>query len=205
MGAEEAVQFLHWCGLDVEHQQLFRCCFLEVAQHLGMVFVPIHEPAPLELPFGSNALARQGAFVGRSELALVMLQTRAQPIKGLAGVEDEQGLGVIPVKVTEVAAAFDKRGLIAVASAPRGARDAIHVGVGGPAIDALQQQPAFSSVAVQCQGKSVGTPVHRRDAIRGEVVVKGGGAALVEADQEDAGLIGAAHASLQRSSCQSAR
>ena len=82
MGAEEAVQVFHWCGLDVEQQQLLGCCVLEVAQHLGMVFVPIHEPAPLELAFGSNALARQGAFVGRSELALVMLRRERSQSNG---------------------------------------------------------------------------------------------------------------------------
>ena len=146
--------------MDVERQQLARGGGLEVAQHLGMVLVPVLQPAPLELALGADALIGEGPLIGRGELALVVLQAGAQPIKGIAGVEDEQGFGVIPVQFTEVAAAFDQGSAIAVAPAPGGAGDAVHVGVGRPAIDALQQRPALSTVVVEGQGQGVGPPVH---------------------------------------------
>lgn len=66
-----------------------------------------------------------------------MLHARSQPIKGITGVEDEQGLWVLLVQFTEVAAAFDQWGGVAVAVAPRGTGDAVHVGVGRPAINAF--------------------------------------------------------------------
>ena len=56
MGFQEAVQLLHRGGLDVEQQQLAWRSGLEIAQHLGMVLVPIPEPASFELSFGVNAL-----------------------------------------------------------------------------------------------------------------------------------------------------
>ena len=63
---------------------------------------------------------------------------------------------------------------------------------------------SFSSVVVQSQGKCVGTPVHRGNAVGLEVVVERRGSAFVEPDQEDPGeAVG--HPSLQRSSCQRAR
>lgn len=83
--------------MDVERQQLARGGGLEVAQHLGMVLVPVLQPAPLELALGADALIGEGPLIGRGELALVVLQAGAQPIKGIAGVEDEHGVGVLPV------------------------------------------------------------------------------------------------------------
>jgi len=72
-----------------------------------MVLKPIPEPATFELSFGANPLAGQAALVCRSELALVVLKTGAQPIKGITGVKDEQGVGIIPVEFAEISAAFD--------------------------------------------------------------------------------------------------
>jgi len=71
VAAEEVVQFLYQCGLDVERQKLL--CGFEIAQHLGMVLIPIVEPVLLEFSLGVSAFVGQGALLSRCELGLVVL------------------------------------------------------------------------------------------------------------------------------------
>ena len=91
---------------------------LEVRQGLGVMLVPVLEPPPLEFPAAANALRRQGLEVRRGEPPFVVLQARAHPVGGIAGVEDEQGIRVRAVEFAEVPAPLDERSVVAVAPAP---------------------------------------------------------------------------------------
>ena len=89
-----------------------------------------------------------------------MVEPRLQPLKGISGVEDEQSIRIVVVQRLEPAAAFNQRCVRAVAAAPGGPRDANHVCVRRPLIDALKQRLACGLVALQRQGEGVGAPMH---------------------------------------------
>ena len=74
MAFQESVELSHGCLADVEQQELPPRLGLEITQDLGMVAVPILQPATLELAPVADALWLQCLEVSLGESALVMLQ-----------------------------------------------------------------------------------------------------------------------------------
>ena len=53
---EKAVELLFGTFADVKHQQLFAGMGLEIGHHLGVVFIPVVQPASLQLPAVANPI-----------------------------------------------------------------------------------------------------------------------------------------------------
>ena len=91
--SEELVQPLDRGLVDVEHEELLRRGGLEVRLGLGMMLLPVLQPALLELTPVANAVLPQGLEVGGREAALVVLETRADPVEGIAVLRMKRASG----------------------------------------------------------------------------------------------------------------
>ena len=89
-----------------------------------------------------------------------MAEPGSQPLKRVSSIQNEKSIGVVVVQRLKPAAAFNQRCVRAVAAVPGGPRDADHVGVRRPLIDAREQRLVCGLVALQRQGERVGAPMH---------------------------------------------
>ncbi len=73
----------------MKEQELLRSILAEVAKHLSMMRMPIVEPTVLQSGLVSNATLTEGVEIGSRKKALVVAQTRLDPIDWIAAIQYE--------------------------------------------------------------------------------------------------------------------